>query len=82
MAVYLHLDKRDTVFTNLDWVTGRVVLSLSREESISAIVVKLECESKTRLAAPRGDNRGRYDTELEVHKVDSDISNSTLISFS
>ena len=45
-------------------------MSLSREETFTAIVVKLECESRTRLAAPRDDRRGdRYDQELEVHKV-------------
>jgi hypothetical protein len=68
MTVSIHLDKRNSVFTNLDVVSGTIVLSLAREETFSAITVKLECESRTRLAAPRND-RGRYDTELEVHKL-------------
>lgn len=68
MAVYIHLNRRDSVFTNLDVVSGTIVLSLAREETLSAITVKLECESRTRLAAPR-DHRGRYETELEVHKL-------------
>ncbi len=58
------------VFTNLDVISGIVVLTLNREETFTAIVVKLECESRTRLADPREDRRGsKYDQELEVHKV-------------
>jgi hypothetical protein len=59
------------VYTNLDTISGRVVLSLPREETFSQITVKLECEARTRLAAPREGQRGqRYEQELEVHKVD------------
>ena len=70
MAVRILLDRPHTHFTNLDYITGKVLLQLNTNETISNIVVKLEGESKTRLAAPDNgiDNRGGR-TELEVHKV-------------
>ena len=69
MSVRIILDNGSGVYTNLDFVAGTVVLNLSREETLSAIIVKLECESRTRLAAPYDDRRNTYETELEVHKV-------------
>ena len=78
MAVHIQLDRPHAYFTNLDIITGRVILSIFSEETISAINVKLECESRTRLAMPpRGDPRrgsgsrgsDRAQNELEVHKV-------------
>ena len=70
MSVHIVLDQDSAIYTNLDIVSGRVMLKLAREETIIGIVVKLECESRTRLAAPNEDRRGAYETELEVHKVD------------
>lgn len=76
MAVWIQLDSPHAHFTNLDFITGKVILRLNVNESISSIVVKLEGESKTRLGSdyvPGG--YGQYDrlersrTELEVHKV-------------
>ncbi|MCJ1379154.1 hypothetical protein MMC17_002254 [Xylographa soralifera] len=78
MAVHIQLDRPHAYFTNLDIITGRVILSIFSEETISAINVKLECESRTRLAMPpRGDPRrgpgyrggDRAQNELEVHKL-------------
>lgn len=69
MAVRIYLDNPNPVYSNLDIISGKAVLSLNREEAFTAIVVKLECESKTKLASPRSDGRRDYDVELEVHKV-------------
>ena len=69
MSVHIALDESSGIYTNLDVVSGRVILKLPREESITAVIAKLECESRTRLAAPNEDRRNAYDTELEVHKV-------------
>ena len=80
MSVRIQLDKPHAHFTNLDFITGRVILSLLNHETISAIVVKLEGESKTRLIDNqlpqleyRGRNaiapRGREQVESEVHMV-------------
>lgn len=75
MSVRIQLDKPHAYFTNLDVITGRVILNLPRDETISAIVVKLEGESRTRLSAPSSyanessSRRERAVTELEVHKV-------------
>lgn len=68
MAVHIQLDKPHAYFTNLDFITGRVLLTTFTAETISAINVKLECESRTRLAVPPRD-RNRNQTEIEVHKV-------------
>ena len=72
MAVRVLLDRPHAHFTNLDFITGKVLLQLNFNETISNIVVKLEGESRTRLAAPEypTDRRNRGGrAELEVHKV-------------
>ena len=73
MAVHIELDRPHAYFTNLDFITGRVVLATYTEETISAVNVKLESESRTRLAAPPrggpGYQNDRSQTEMEVHKV-------------
>ena len=61
-------------FTNLDEIAGLVHLSLLSQETIAAITVKLEGESRTRLAGVSGppggyDPYARNQTQLEVHKV-------------
>ena len=71
MSVQLQLDRPHAHFTNLDVVTGKVILKLVADETVSSIVVKLEGESKSRLAGPRitySDARTRK-PEVEVHKV-------------
>jgi hypothetical protein len=50
MSVQIHLDDHKHPYTNLDSIGGRIVLSLSHDESISTIIVKLEGESKSVIA--------------------------------
>lgn len=68
MAATIKLDKPHSHFTNLDHITGRVILQLHSDTAISAIHVKLEGESRTRLSTPRND-RDKKKAEIEVHKV-------------
>lgn len=75
----IHLDRQHPHFTNLDFIIGRVVLSIFHHETVSAIVVKLEGESSTQVSvaqlpqqeqlARAFNSRGRRQAELEVHKV-------------
>lgn len=75
----IHLDRQHPHFTNLDFITGRVVLNIFNNETISAIVVKLEGTSSTHInvaqlpqqeqLARAFNSRGRRQLELEVHKV-------------
>ena len=78
MSVRIQLDRPHAHFTNLDFITGRILLRISYGETIAAIIVKLEGESKTRLVPPSPPwnqqnsslfprEQGR--AELEVHKV-------------
>jgi hypothetical protein len=72
MSVRIQFDKANACHTNLDFVTGRVLLILQSDTTVQAITVKLEGESKTRLAGPRSTNAERNDkqkVELEIHKV-------------
>lgn len=75
MAVFIQLDRPHAHFTNIDFITGKVILRLHVNESISSIVVKLEGESKTRLGSDFQVGYGQYERhergrpELEVHKV-------------
>ena len=47
MSVQIHLDDPKRVYTTLETISGRIVLSLAHDESVSKIVVKLEGESKS-----------------------------------
>ncbi|KAI1085313.1 hypothetical protein F5B20DRAFT_139795 [Whalleya microplaca] len=55
MSIRISLDKPPEFYTNLDFISGRVILSLQRPESIGNVIVKLEGESRTALAVPMGD---------------------------
>lgn len=74
MSVRIQLDKPHAHFTNLDVISGVAILSILSPETISGISVKLEGESRSRLAGPLNP-RGTYDpyerdqAQLEVHKV-------------
>ena len=72
MSVRIQFDKPNACHTNLDFVTGRVILTLQSDTTLQAITVKLEGESKTRLAGVRSTNADRNDKqkiEVETHKV-------------
>lgn len=71
MSAIIQLDGPDNHFTNLDIISGKVILNLSSEASIGGIQVKLEGESKTRLSGPRHPHidPDKKRTEIEVHKV-------------
>ena len=81
MSVRIQLDKQHTTYTNLDFISGTVILGINNPETISAITVKLEGESRSRLSGqlrregafnPRGNYYDPYEkdqTQLEVHKV-------------
>ncbi|EZG08581.1 hypothetical protein H106_02250 [Trichophyton rubrum CBS 735.88] len=72
MSVQVFLNRPHPFFTNLDYISGKAVLSLSTETAISSINVKLEGESRTRLAAAKYPHNERSDkkrTEIELHKV-------------
>lgn len=60
---------RNNTFTNLDFISGKVVLKCTKSSDLESIVVKLEGESRTRLlssAAPGGE---RQRPQSEHHKV-------------
>ncbi|KAL9576834.1 MAG: hypothetical protein Q9212_006778 [Teloschistes hypoglaucus] len=80
MSVRIALDNNQpTLYTNLDFISGRAILSLRNHETIAAITVKLEGESRSRLIGdPQlpmgygvGFHRRREDMtlETELHKV-------------
>lgn len=70
------LDSQHKHYTNLDFLSGKVVLSLPTEAAIGGIQVKLEGESRTRLSGPRNPHNVNSDkkrNESEVHKVGSTL---------
>lgn len=73
MSVRIQFDRPQVHFTNLDFLTGKVIIHLVADAAISAVTVKLEGESRTRLSGPKlAYNNERSDkrrTELEWHKV-------------
>jgi hypothetical protein len=68
MSVQIQLDDHKRSYTSLDSIGGRIILSLARDESVSAIVVKLEGESKSVIARVRG--AGHYSSHSLVTKDD------------
>ncbi|KAI4208281.1 MAG: hypothetical protein LQ346_000161 [Caloplaca aetnensis] len=80
MSVRVVFDNHRPLYTNLDIIKGRAILSITKNETISEINVKLEGVCKTRLTneleAPstfggRGRRPGGPDVidETEVHKI-------------
>ena len=70
MQASIILDQPGNVsFTNLDVISGRVVVRCSKSVDISTIVVKLEGESRTRLMSAGGPDGERPKPQLEYHKV-------------
>jgi hypothetical protein len=73
MSVRIQFDRPQVHFTNLDFLTGKVIVHLVTDAAVSAVTVKLEGESRTRLSGPKlAYNNERSDkrrTELEWHKV-------------
>jgi hypothetical protein len=54
MSVRIQLDNPQSFYTNFDFISGRVILNLTNDENVSAILVKLKGESRTALARPPG----------------------------
>ena len=74
MSIRIQLRTQQGCFTNFDYIEGQVIMSIMQNETIAAITVKLEGESRTRLAGmtdPRAqyNGYGKEVTQLEVHKV-------------
>ena len=56
-------------FTNIDEISGKVVIRTQKSVDISAILVKLEGESRTRLLSPPGPSGEKPRPQLEYHKI-------------
>lgn len=78
MSVRIQLDNPHTFYTNLDIISGRIILSLPTDENISAIIVKLEGESRTILMRPMhprnhdqmySRRQDRQTVAMENHKI-------------
>ncbi|KAL8763924.1 MAG: hypothetical protein Q9184_000367 [Pyrenodesmia sp. 2 TL-2023] len=80
MSVKIVFDNHRSLYTNLDIIKGRAILSITKNETIAAITVKLEGDCKTRLTdemdAPStfngmGRRAGGPDViaETELHKI-------------
>jgi hypothetical protein len=75
MQASIVLDQPGNVsFTNLDQISGKVVVRSGKSVDINGIVVKLEGESRTRLLSPSGPNGEKPKPQLEYHKVCDDTS--------
>ncbi|TRX97091.1 hypothetical protein FHL15_001885 [Xylaria flabelliformis] len=72
MSIRIALDKPPEFYTNLDFVSGRIIVVLNRPETIGNIIVKLEGESRTALALQperRDEYNGPANSVTENHKV-------------
>lgn len=69
MLAQIVLDQAFSHYTNLDIISGKVIVKTQTSANISSIVVKLEGESRTRLLPPPNPNGDRQKAQLEFHKV-------------
>ncbi|KAK7550517.1 arrestin [Phyllosticta paracitricarpa] len=71
MLVSILLDQPPPHYTNLDTISGRVLLRATSNTTVSSIIVKLEGESRTRLIPPpRPDYPNKQQRPvLEIHKA-------------
>jgi hypothetical protein len=71
MSVQIQLEDPRSFYSNLDFIKGRVILSLHKDEGVSGILVKLEGESSSTLMRPVNNNRPRERSTVatENHKV-------------
>lgn len=69
MSVRIQFDKSHAFYTNLDFISGRIILSLTSDDAVSAIVAKLEGESRTQLRRPIGPRDNRQTVVMENHKI-------------
>ncbi|KAF8254156.1 hypothetical protein K440DRAFT_532269 [Wilcoxina mikolae CBS 423.85] len=75
MSVRIELDNSTrTVFTCLDYVSGKVILNLPSDDTVSSITVKMEGISRTRLEPPRLEvleerPREKRRAEVEIHRL-------------
>ncbi|KAI1462764.1 hypothetical protein F4805DRAFT_9246 [Annulohypoxylon moriforme] len=60
MSIRISLDAPPEFYTNLDFISGRVILVLHRTENIGNVIVKLEGESRTALTVPSPGDRDDY----------------------
>lgn len=68
MLAHIVLDQSFSHYTNLDTISGKVIVKSPSSANISSIVVKLEGESRTRLIPPPNPNGDRQRPQLEFHK--------------
>ncbi|RWA03279.1 hypothetical protein EKO27_g11826 [Xylaria grammica] len=72
MSIRIALDNPPEFYTNLDFISGRVIVVLHRPETIGNIIVKLEGESRTALSIQperRDDYNVRGNSISENHKI-------------
>ena len=70
MQASIVLDQPGNVsFTNLDQISGKIVVRCGKSTDIDSIIVKLEGESRTRLLSPAGPHGEKAKPQLENHKV-------------
>ncbi|KAI1372008.1 hypothetical protein F4677DRAFT_277116 [Hypoxylon crocopeplum] len=60
MSIRIALDNPPEFYTNLDFISGRVILLLHRPETIGNVIVKLEGESRTALTIPATGDRDDF----------------------
>ncbi|CAG8982310.1 hypothetical protein HYALB_00005310, partial [Hymenoscyphus albidus] len=75
MSVRIQFDHPPSFYTNLDFISGRVILSLTSDDNVQQIVAKLEGESRTQLMrpsiypTPHGRRDARASVAGENHKI-------------
>lgn len=60
MSVRIALANPPEFYTNLDTISGKIVLGINRTEQVAAVIVKLEGECKTALSVPNKYSQDGY----------------------
>lgn len=79
MSVRIALSNPPEFYTNLDLISGKVVLGINRPETIGAVIVKLEGESKTALGIPDAGLQDNYPPHPTVRRRPTITDNSQIV---
>ncbi|CAN8105875.1 unnamed protein product [Discula destructiva] len=79
MSVRIVLTNPPEFYTNLDVISGKVILGINRPESIGAVIVKLEGESKTALGLPDAGLQDNYPPQPTVRRRTTVTDNSQIV---
>ncbi|KUI72913.1 Arrestin-related trafficking adapter 10 [Cytospora mali] len=74
MSIRIALSNPPEFYTNLDVISGKIILGINRPEQVGAVIVKLEGESKTALGPPDATHENHFGAGKQRRSTATDNS--------